>query len=482
MRDAPIPAVRFLAVLVAGLFAVGFLRVLAVWAHEPLYAYANSYDQTRYTACFDIYPDRPAEVPPAQNSPLAPYTGYRFIAGADPMCYWSSELVFGAATATIWRGLEAAGGEPVHSVRLVGALRIAALVALVAAFIGAAWRRRKPGMALAHALLFAVLLSDPGNTLYLNTFYAEWTALLGAYALFGSLMLWRDEAFARWPALCVALAALCLATSKIQHLLLPAALAGALIALAWWQRRRVRWPVLALAVGASTGALLQVAQLTRGGDMMDSIRQYNRADVVFTALLPLADDKPAFLERIGIDPRCAEHVGKNAWMLPDMPERSCPGVLAFGYADELGVLLTHPLMSLRLGGRAVLALSPWLAANIGHVEGQEMGRLPLSMPSIGHLLAAAPAVQWVLLALPLAALLVLVWWRRADAAPDLAVLVVASMLATLGITVLGDGLADTAKQGHLVVNSALAWCIVVWASWIGSASRAPHRAPRAATA
>ena len=59
----------------------------------------------------------------------------------------------------------------------------------------------------------------------------------------------------------------------------------------------------------------------------------------------------------------------------------------------------------------------------------------------------------------LVALLVRPGLRRSARALDLAALTAATMLATFAITVLGDGLADAAKQGHLVVNAALAFLI-----------------------
>ena len=455
---------RVIIIVLVVLWLAGTLRAFALWSHDPMYAYANSYDQTRYTTCFHFYPDRPDSVAPQQNSPEAPYARYRFIETDDPMCYWSSELLFGGATASIWSLGEALGGTAIHDARWVGLLRWFSLLAISIA-LSLAWLQRGDArIAVANAALVPILFADPGNTLYLNTFYAEWTALLAAYALVGGVLLWRNEPRTRLRFAALALVAFLLATSKIQHMLLPLALSIVVFALDRVRMKRMTWRAVALAFGALAGAYFQFAQLQRTGPMMDTIHQYNRADVVFTALLPLAADPRALLDEIGIDPGCAIYTGKRAWQLPDLPERTCRGLINFTRGKEIGVLLRHPSIALSLAGRGVLALDPWIADNIGHVEGRAFEKLPASVPSLGRVLHAHPAVQGAVLALPLLAFLVLLFRpgsRAGSGALDAAAMAATIMIATLGITLLGDGLADTAKQGHLVVNAALAG-LVAW--------------------
>lgn len=445
--------------LLALLWLAGTLRAFALWAHDPLYAYANSYDQTRYTNCFHFYPDRPAAIPPQQNSPQAPFSDYRFVATGDPMCYWSSELVFTGAAALTWKLGEVFGGGEVHDVRPVGALRWLVLLALSVA-LSLAWLRRGDARAaLANAALLPLLFADPGNTLYLNTFYAEWTALLAAYALFASVLLWRDAAHRGWRFFLLAAAAFLLAASKIQHLLLPSTLAFVVLVLDRLRLGRFGWRGPALAVGALAGFGLQFAQLQRDGAMMAAIDQYNRADVVFTALLPFADDRAALLGELGIDPACAIYSAHRAWEFPDLPETVCSGLSEFSRRDELATLLRHPGIALRLAVHGVLGLDPWIAKNLGQVEGGDFAVMPAAQVSLGRALHAWPPLQLGLLAIAPLVLLVLLrrpGLRRGSRALEHVALTVATMLATLAITVLGDGLADVAKQGHLVVNAALA--------------------------
>ena len=453
--------------LIVGLLVVfwlaGTLRALTVFLHDPLYAYANSYDETRYTSCFHFYPDRPADMPPQLHSPEAPYSQFRFISSADPMCYWSSELAFTGVTALVWKSAELLGGGALHDVRFVAALRWLCLLALSIGFARACLARADVRAALAHAALVPLVFADPGNTLYLATFYAEWTALLAAYALIGLLLLWRDEPRTRARFAWLALAAFALAISKLQHMLLPLALLIVVLVLDRVRLRRTTWRVFALAIGALFGAYFQFVQSARGGLMMDTIRQYNRADVVFTAMTPFAADKRALLEDIGIDPGCEIYSGKPAWQLPDLPERTCRGLVNFTRMREIGAFLRHPTIATRLAGAGVLALDPWVADNIGHVEGGQFQKLPAAVPTLGHVLHASPAARYLLFALPmivLLAFLVRPGLRSGSRTLDATAIVVTVMAATLAITLLGDGLADTAKQGHLVVNAALAWTLV----------------------
>lgn len=457
----PRPSALVLAAL-AALWLLGTLRAFALWSHDPLYAYANSYDQTRYTSCFHFHPDRPASIPPQQNSPQAPFARYRFNGGGEPMCYWSSELVFTAATAAIWKTSESLGGGEVHDARWVGALRwLVLLVASIA--LSRAWLRRgDTRAALANAALVPLLFADPGNTLYLDTFYAEFTALTAAYLVVALALLWRDEVRTRWRVAALALAAFALAASKIQHLVLPLGLAAIVLALDAWRGRRLAWRGVALAVGAVCGCWLQVVQLHREGPMIDAIDQYNRADVVFTALAPFADDPRALFDQLGIDPDCAIYAAKHAWEFPDLPERVCRGLADFNRGKELHVLFTQPKLTARLFANGVLALDPWIAKNLGQIEGGQFATIP-NLVSVGRLLHAWPLVQWLILALPLvafAALSMRPGWRRGSRALDFAALVAVIMLGTFFVTILGDGLADTAKQGHLVLNAAMAWLVV----------------------
>ena len=459
-RRAP----RWLLVSLALCLLVGALRVLLVLAHDPLIALANSYDEVRYTACFDLYPDRATDVPPTRNSPEAPYAHYRFIRTASPICYWSSELAFQAMTVAAFHVAEALGGTTSHSARWIGALKFAALCAIWLAFSAAWLRRGAHCAALANGLLLPLLFADPANAIYLNTFYAEWSALLAAYALCGLMLLEHDTARTALRAFALALAAFALATSKIQHLLLPLCCACVLLGLDFLRTRRWSWQGKAILLGAIAGLALQGVQLARDSDAIRAIDMFNRADVTFTGLLPNARDPAATAVRLGVDADCLRYLGKRAWQMDDYPGHACPSLQHVTRGRELMALIAEPDMALRLGWNGVLALEPWLAPGLGLVEGGNFARLPADVPSFSSVLTALPVLRMLALALPLLAALALLGSRFGWRHPRVqlySVLTATIMLASLTVTLLGDGLADTPKQGHLVLNAALAWWIVV---------------------
>jgi hypothetical protein len=444
----------------------GVLRAVLLVAHVPLIALANSYDEVRYTACFDLYPDRLDSIPPSRNSPEAPFAQYRFIPTDQPMCYWSSELLFQGVAFTFYRIQQALANAHSFSVRWIGALKFAALLAVWLGFSRAWLRRGDWGPALANGLLLPLLFADPANTIYLDTFYAEWTALLALYTLCGLIALSLERPASRSLRALLAVAALALATSKIQHLALPLVCGLVVLAFGFWHSRRWPWQGRAILLGALAGLAIQAVQLRRDSEEIRAIDVFNRADVVFTGLLPNAPDPAAAAVELGLSPACLRLIGARAWQMDNYPEQTCPDLVNVTRGRELSLLLHHPGIGLRLYWHGWLALDPWLAPGLGLVEGGSFQRLPAGFFSMSDLLTSFPPVRALVLGGPPLALLLLLWPPLRRERPRLltyTAISVAIMAATLGITVLGDGLADTPKQGHLIINAALAWWICMLA-------------------
>ncbi len=461
------------------LFVLGLLRGTVLVAHEPLLAYANSFDQVRYSGCFDLYPDRPASIPARENSPWAPQENFRFMPDEPPICYGSSALLPFAATAALFHLDHAVSGGERHSLRWLAWLQWLGLIATVSAFLVHHARRREDGPLLAHAVLFALVLSDPANTLYLASFYAEWTALWGLYVVLGLAACDPGTRLSRFSLATLAFAGLVLGASKQQHLLLPLALAAVL---AWCAtRRRALWPrAMALGLGGLVAFGFQLSQIARGDAAMRDVREANAVDVVLTGLLASSNQPARTAERLGVAPACLAHVGKHAWEIPGFAYRAaCPGIDGFSRGRELAVLLAEPLTAMTLLRRGVERLDGFVAPGLGMVAGGINEELPPGQWTLDTPIRAWPAFRFLMWALPLAAgLAVLVRRVRVDAT-ELAVLLCATtMLATFGVALLGDGLADVVKQSHLVLDSALIGGGVLLLR-IGAALAARRRSPGA---
>jgi hypothetical protein len=163
---------------------------------------------------------------------------------------------------------------------------------------------------------------------------------------------------------------------------------------------------------------------------------------------------------LGLDRACIQYAGLRAWQLPGYPPDVCPTIANISRARELNALMHDPLMGLRLFWNGVVAVNPWLAPGLGTVEGGHFDPLPSGFFSASDLFAASPVSRAILLGGPFIVMIVLFFWRRRPSGMRrYTVLTCAVMFTTLVVTVLGDGLADVPKQGHLVINAAFAWWI-----------------------
>jgi hypothetical protein len=350
---------RFATLLAFVLIGIGAWRVYAVVGATPLLGYANQFDMRRISACVGLWPDMPSAAQ-LQAHPEAPIARYVRGERRPDECYWSSELLFVSPVAATL-----ASGETVD-LRVIGAIKAVTLV--VFAFALGAMLRRRPAFALVHAVVFALVLCDPIVTLWLNTLYTEFAALLFAYASVVLLVAIGARENTSDPPSSTVLAALALSLiglglSRQQHLWLPALLIFPLVISLWARARRSAVLLLAV-VGAITFAQAELI------DRHPTIAQANNADVVLGAILPASEDEVLTAKRLGLPERCLRSVGATWYVsMGEALESTCPEALAMPRRRLVALAATEPATLLRIAMRALPQLQDWRLGYLGSVEG-----------------------------------------------------------------------------------------------------------------
>ena len=442
-------------VLASALLVIGALRLFLVVTHAPLAGYANQYDMIRTSACVGYWPTQDGAREAAHpQSPIA-----RYVAGTRDVeaCVPSAEVA--------WVAVVAHGGT--LDLRVVGVTQALALL------IVALWLhvrvRAMPGAQLMHAAVFALVLCDPFDTLWLNTLYTELPALFGAYLATAGLVVAATEPRpTRGGALAFALGIALLGASRVQHLLLPFVWLAVLALVL--RRRGVRHR--ALLASSFAIALATFAGQVAVQRMHPALAPANRSDALFGALMPAAADPVGWTEKLGLPANCAE-LAHTTWYLRRGrdAQAECPAAFALSSARIVAALGPRQLATAL--ARGLVLSTAWRLPYVGEVAGADT--LRLDHPSVADLIAplslGATLALWLtpLFAGAVAALRLLFALRRRDSALLLVDALLALAALVIGAvwlaSVLGDGYSETARHLHLAQNFVL----VAWALLLGAA-------------
>ncbi len=330
---------------------------------------------------------------------------------------------------------------------------------------------RRPDLAVGHARFAALVLTDPVNTLWLNTLYTESAALLGAYLALSGLLVGMVTSSDRrlWAGL-MAIGMLVLGFSRLPHLLLPLAIA----LLAWWllprSHRRAAGILVLLGIG--------IAGAQSARPISDGVKAINQTNVVLLTLLPAASDPDRLLARMNLSHDCAELARLSHYNARGRDiAAECPGLGTISSVRLLSTVLREPSLVARLIARSLYQSTAWRMAYVGELADRANARVEPGRWGAGASLATA--VGWLpytgylwLVLLPVVAGLVTIAVQQrshgqdgADRSP-LDVLAVAAMVIIVlvaSVSVFGDGFSELPRHLHLAINGVLLGAFVlIW--------------------
>lgn len=454
-------ASRVLCRLAWALLVAGSVRMLWLVLERPVLGYADNYDFVRMHTAFDLWATDAAR---GYGYPPAPLRRLAFAHFGRDGCLYSSEMLLIGPVVGLMRAVDWIGPGTQFDLRSIGFCQ-----ALVLILVSAWYCRRflvagHLGAALLLGVAFALLATDPINTLYLNSLYTDtaawvfaWFAVLACAHLAlegpsaGRLVVWS-------------LALVLLGTSKVQHVATAFTLGGCLLAAMWIAGRRFpRGSAVAL---AAAGAVMLVAtwlNMSRADGYLTNLARCNITNTLMGGVLPLSKQPDRAVATLGLPPAAVQYIGKSAYDIPS--PHPCPEIFTVPRTRLLRLFWQEPRLLWRMvrKGLAVIGTEPGglRYSSVGCVEGAAFA-VPSAWTLNRWYQPLSPRQRRAVVMFPLLMMLFygLRAWKnhgRTDR-PGVAVIVAAcgvAAYASLGLTILGDGYSDYVRHNHVALNLLL---------------------------
>lgn len=452
---------QILGLLVVTLLFVGLLRLWTFILHEPLLAYANNYDMIRIQSCHQIWP-ADGILPPGAQSYGAPLEEYqRFRAPGIGQCFPSSELVFTTPVANWYSLADDPENSSDISIRQFGIFRGLLVSGLFLWAIAVFWIRQGVSSSIALSLFWATLATDPANLLYFNTFYTEFSALFFSWTLVITLAYLLHQSDRPLPYIFSSVAALGLALSKFQHLLLPVALTGGFLIAVIIRHRAIRlaiprwilFPILAAFAGLSIQAYWGAVSAP------ETVNQANTTNLVLDSALPVAEEKAWLVEVFGLPPHCVKASGIS-WYTPGVPaNHPCPEVFNISRWKLLQAMASRPSFGIDFIAGAVARTSKWITPIVGQVAGKNLATVSSYKWTVNEIFLLLP--DWFfygVFILSCGLSLFGFYWLFTSHGGDRAILYGLIWLSGIGalevvaVALIGEGYMDFVKHTHLYWN------------------------------
>ena len=444
-----------MALIACLLLFIAIGRIFNLVMHNPVLGYANNYDMIRLQACHQIWPaDTIIDI--TTGTPAAPLRRYTLDKHVETPCFPSSELLFTSIGIELGKLKNLATGEVLISIKTIGLVKALFLV-FTAIFASIYFYRRNLYSAMvANGLVMLLVLSDPGITLYMNTFYTEFSAVYFLYlVLIGVAVLVIEQ----WRFTCsIPLLAglLGLGFSKPQHI--PLALCIGIL-LAIYVAIQRQWKIIpALLLCASMPLLLQMSGHFEPRN--ESMARVNKINLV-GSMLGITNNPEHVLADLALPDSCKILAGRNGYDPEIQKNNICPELKKTGTESIAFALIKNPLLLAKLAQLALQQQKNWVFDMYGQVEHGRTEPASHYQRTIGDTMRLLPDSTFIWLALLSVLIPVLLLsvdrlkHRKASSLSLYLSLLIVLQWVVLGTAITEGGLMGLGKNIHLYVPLVL---------------------------